>query len=209
MRKSMMMEFPLEEYQARLDKLIAGMQRYGMDAILLSSKENTRYFSGLQSIVWDSKIAVPGFLIVTADGRMTIISSTSNQPAVKVTAVLDDDCLLAYSRTNEAGFPDTFPKAVVYALEKFGVKNGRLGMEIGTGFRVQMSDADRNAIMGMIPDAKIVDAAPLLWEIRRIKSPLEVEAIRCSSDPGSLDGVLVLALKAAIIDGTAPHAART
>ena len=52
MRKSMMMEFPLEEYQARLDKLIAGMQRYGMDAILLSSKENTRYFSGLQSIVW-------------------------------------------------------------------------------------------------------------------------------------------------------------
>ena len=180
MRKSMMMEFPLEEYQARLDKLIAGMQRYGMDAILLSSKENTRYFSGLQSIVWDSKIAVPGFLIVTADGQMTIVSSTSNQPAVKVTAVLDDDCLLAYSRTNEAGFPDTFPKAVVYALEKFGVKNGRLGMEIGTGFRVQMSDADRNAIMGMIPDAKIVDAAPLLWEIRRIKSPLEVEAIRRS-----------------------------
>ena len=38
---------------------------------------------------------------------------------------------------------------------------------------------------------------------------LEVEAIRCSSDPGSLDGVLVPALKAAIIDGTAPHAART
>ena len=38
---------------------------------------------------------------------------------------------------------------------------------------------------------------------------LEVEAIHCSSDPGSLDGVLVPALKAGIIDGTAPHAAGT
>lgn len=38
---------------------------------------------------------------------------------------------------------------------------------------------------------------------------LEVEAIHCSSDPHSLDGVLVPALKAGIIDGTAPHAAGT
>lgn len=33
---------------------------------------------------------------------------------------------------------------------------------------------------------------------------LEVEAIHCSSDPGSLDGVLVPALKAGIIDGYRP-----
>ena len=38
---------------------------------------------------------------------------------------------------------------------------------------------------------------------------LEVEAIHWSSDPGSLDGVLGPALKAGIIDGTAPHAAGT
>ena len=53
MQKSMMMEFPLEEYEARMEKLVTGMQRRGMDAILLSSKEGTRYFAGLQSIVWD------------------------------------------------------------------------------------------------------------------------------------------------------------
>ena len=95
MQKSMMMEFSLEEYQSRMEKLVAGMQSRGMDAILLSSKEGTRYFAGLQSIVWDSKIAVPGLLVVTADGKSTIISSTSNQPTVKVTSVLDPDTLLA------------------------------------------------------------------------------------------------------------------
>ena len=178
MQKSMMMEFSLEEYQSRMDKLVAGMQRRGMDAILLSSKEGTRYFAGLQSIVWDSKIAVPGLLVVTADGRSTIVSSTSNQPTVKVTSVLDPDTLIAYSRTNEPGFPDTFPKAVAYALEKFGVKSGRIGMEIGHGFRVSMSYADQKALFALIPDAQIVDAAELLWEIRRVKSPAEIEVMR-------------------------------
>ncbi len=41
----------------------------------------------------------------------------------------------------------------------------------------------------------------------RRQQPMEI--IHCSSDPGSLDGVLVPALKAGIIDGTAPHAAGT
>lgn len=36
---------------------------------------------------------------------------------------------------------------------------------------------------------------------------LQAEAVHCSSDPGSLDAVLIPSLKACIIDGTAPHAA--
>ena len=178
MQTSMMLEFPVDEYEARIAKLIAGMQKYGFDAVLLSSKENTRYFSGLQSIVWDSKIAVPGLLVVTANGDMTIVSSTSNQPTVKVTSCLEPDRLLAYTRTKEPGFPDTFPKAIAYALEKFKVSGGRIGMEIGTGFRVSMSYADQKALFSLIPDAEIADAAQLLWEIRRVKSPREIEVMR-------------------------------
>lgn len=178
MQKSMMLEFPVEEYEARIEKLVNGLQKRGMDAILLSSKENTRYFAGLQSIVWDSKIAVPGLLIVTANGDMTIISSTSNQPTVKVTSCLNPEDLLAYSRTNEPGFPDTFPKAIAYALEKFKVNKGKIGMEIGTGFRVSMSYSDQQDLFHRIPDAQIVDAAELLWEIRRVKSPREIEVMR-------------------------------
>ncbi len=34
---------------------------------------------------------------------------------------------------------------------------------------------------------------------------LEVEYIQCSGDPDSLDGIVVPALKTAIVDGTAPH----
>ncbi|MCI8594748.1 MAG: hypothetical protein HFF09_05780 [Oscillospiraceae bacterium] len=34
----------------------------------------------------------------------------------------------------------------------------------------------------------------------------EVEHILCSGDPASLDAVIIPALRAAIVDGTAPHA---
>lgn len=34
---------------------------------------------------------------------------------------------------------------------------------------------------------------------------LAVEYIQCSGDPESLDGVVIPALKTAIVDGTAPH----
>lgn len=36
-----------------------------------------------------------------------------------------------------------------------------------------------------------------------------VEYIRCSGDPDSLDGVVIPALGAAVVDGTAPHGSAT
>ncbi|MFR1109697.1 MAG: M24 family metallopeptidase [Anaerotruncus colihominis] len=41
-----------------------------------------------------------------------------------------------------------------------------------------MSYADQKALFSLIPDAEIADAAQLLWEIRRVKSPREIEVMR-------------------------------
>jgi Xaa-Pro aminopeptidase len=177
LNKAMMLEFPLEEYRARLEKLAAGMARHGMDAVLLSSKENTRYFSGLQSIVWDSKVAVPGLLIVTAEGDLTIVSSAGNQPNVTVTSCVPEEALVAYRRSPGEDGLDSFPKAVAYALEKFGVLGGRIGMELGYGFRLHITHADREAILARLKGGPIRDCGPLLWELRSVKSPAEVERL--------------------------------
>ena len=40
-----------------------------------------------------------------------------------------------------------------------------------------------------------------------VRCGLDVEYVRCSGDPGSLDGVYIPALRLAYVDGTAPHAA--
>ncbi len=50
--------------------------------------------------------------------------------------------------------------------------------------------------------------------MRRVGEAMEargetVEYLHCSGDPGSLDGVHIPRLRAAFVDGTAPHAAAT
>ena len=77
MRKSPMNEFSVEEYQARIDSLTQKIRESGLDAIMLSSKENTRYFCGLQSIIWSSKVSTPGILLVNADGEIALVGSAS------------------------------------------------------------------------------------------------------------------------------------
>ena len=57
MQQSIMLEFPLDEYTTRLDALRRGMAAEGIDAVILTSEENTRYFSGFRMITWDSKIS--------------------------------------------------------------------------------------------------------------------------------------------------------
>ena len=41
-----------------------------------------------------------------------------------------------------------------------------------------MSNANFNALVESLPQAKFVDGADLLWELRKIKSPREIECMR-------------------------------
>ena len=67
MRASPLLLFPVGEYEARQRRLIAAMERNGLDALILTSDENTFYFSGFRSIVWDSKVSTPGTDVITKD----------------------------------------------------------------------------------------------------------------------------------------------
>lgn len=185
MREPMIAEFPLEEYRQRLNKLINGMHQQGMDAVILSSKENVRYFVGLRSIVWDSKIAVPGVLIINANGDMTIVSSASNQPTVIATTVLSPETLISYSASAKDG-PHTFSEGMAYAIEKLGLKSARVGMELGTGFRLQFPYPNQQAVFSLLSQAEVLDAGPLLWKIRRIKSTAEIAILRRACEINSL-----------------------
>jgi Xaa-Pro aminopeptidase len=51
-------------------------------------------------------------------------------------------------------------------------------MELGHGMQMLMSNANYNKLVSSLPDAKFVDAAGLLWELRKIKSPLEIDCMR-------------------------------
>lgn len=41
----------------------------GLDAIILTSRDHTRYFCGFQIIIWISNLSKPGALIITRGGE--------------------------------------------------------------------------------------------------------------------------------------------
>ena len=90
MKASPLLLFPVSEYQRRLNKILAAMEREGFDAVILTSDENTFYLSGFRSIVWDSKVSTPGTVIVTKDGSVALATSQGGAPTLfSGTAAID------------------------------------------------------------------------------------------------------------------------
>ena len=178
MRQSLELECPVSEYEGRMRRLCAAMQKTGVDAVLLTMASNVRYFSGLRSIVWVSNVSMPGVLLIRADGQMRVIGSESNNPTARVTSCAEDDEFYAYEAGTEL---PNFSAALIRAMHDMRLETARIGMEYGLGMRMRMIMADYNRMLAEFDKAEFVDAVPMLWSIRCVKSPLEQERLRhCS-----------------------------
>lgn len=177
MREPEMLDFPLDEYKARLEGLTRRMKQQGMDAVFLTAAENLRYFTGLQSVVWSSPVSTPGVLLITADGNVTMISSRSSQGPARETTWLEEEQLRCYG---VPGAPADYETAILEAFRQAGVMGGCVGMEYGTGFRVNLQAGYFFPVKQALEQAgtRLVDAARLLWELRTVKSPREIACVR-------------------------------
>ena len=63
MREPRYAPFPADEYQARWARARQVMVEQRLDALLVTAKENVVYFTGLQTVGWDSKHRPLGAII--------------------------------------------------------------------------------------------------------------------------------------------------
>ena len=177
MRTSPMLEFPVEEFAQRIDRLTRSLRAARLDGIMLTSKENTRYFCGLQSIIWSSKVSTPGILFVTADGQARIVGSASASETARYTGCIDDEAVTHFDRNGIPGIPATYPDALAAAIRELGLDHGRVGMEHGRGCYFSMQLHWYDQIMKDL-DICPVDASSLILALRSQKSPAEISALR-------------------------------
>ncbi len=168
--------FPRAEYQRRLERLRRVMAQQGLDALLLTAKENVVYFSGLQTIGWDSKHRPLG-LVVPADGRPPVLVVPESLEFVAYESSWIEDVRL-WGGVRVPGAPPDPILAIRRALEDLRLTAARVGWELGYGTRLAMPQADYEALRAALPQMKVVDGAPALWQVRIVKSPAEIEAIR-------------------------------
>lgn len=176
MRQSLLLGFPVSEYENRLQKIQKEMESKAIDAVILTSDENTFYFSGFNSIVWDSKVSTPGVVIISKDGSMVLATTKGGSETARVTSCIED--IRVYGKEE---YP-TYAKAITSLLRDKGITKGRIGLELGEGHKMHLNYSASKDLFNELKDAEIVDAADILWNIRSIKSPLEIEKIRKSCD---------------------------
>ena len=172
MRQSLLLNFDVKEYENRINKLVKKMNERNINAVILSSDENTYYFCGYNSISWGSKLSTPAVLIVTDDGHVTVATTPGGVPTATVTSCVED--IRSYGKY---GYKD-YMTAVTSVLEEKHLLNKRIGFEFGSGHKMNFDYFQNKQLFEILKDAEWVDAAEMLWEVRAVKSPAEIACIR-------------------------------
>ena len=155
--------FPPDEYATRLKLVSASMRNAGLDAILATSPENICYLTGFESVGYFN----PQLLIVTADGRTTLITRALELANARASGLCD--ALLGMS-DHEA-----LHDLVAAALGERGLLSGRIGLDLRSRW---LGVALRDAIVQAVPAAAFADGFGFIEAARLRKSERELAAIR-------------------------------
>lgn len=167
-------EFPETEYKTRQEKAQQAMEERKVDAVLLTQKENIEYFTGYMTTHWGAKgFAIGAALIPQVGEPVLIIPSFLRYTAEKTSWVKDIRALEA-AHTVPRGFPDV----VISAMKEKRLDRGVIGVEIGRHVTVQMPMVDFDKIRSSLENARFIDGADVVWDVRMIKSPVELEHIK-------------------------------
>ena len=165
-------EFTAEEYEHRLANLRNEMEAAGLDAVLINTDTNHRYFTGHWTHRWMHKFT-----------SMFAILPMNKDPVLVVppleTGMCELDCWVEDIRT----YPPPIRVQAGVALltdtiRELGLENGRIGAEHGGVLWNRMPHDDFTQLESNLPGATFTDAASILWKTRARKSPAELEYIR-------------------------------
>ena len=170
--------FPTSEFETRVKNAQAQMQASEMDGIVLTTPQNYRYFSGFNSQFWESPTR-PFFLVVPREGLPIAVVPSIGGPALETTWVTD-------IRTWPAPCPEDDGVSLMDSvLSELPQRFGRIGWEMGRESVIRMPIIDFDRLRANISGIEFVDASPLIWGLRMVKSTMEIDKIREACNIGS------------------------
>lgn len=153
----------------RIIRAKESMARFRIDALLIATGPNLVYLSGYPSV--ERTLARPFFLVIPRSGDPTLIVHTGRAYEARRYGWIPE--VQTYDMLSVAPV-----EQIVRALYRSGVHRGQIGVELGFEQRLGMPVGELERIRDAVRPATFVDAASLLWELRRVKSETEVQAMR-------------------------------
>ena len=161
-----MTDFPRAEYEARLEAANRAMHANSLDAILLASEAEVRYFTGFRTQFWQSPTR-PWFVILRRD-----------QTPLAIIPEIGAELMARSNIADIEAWPAPRPHDDGLSLLKDRLANcQRLGVLMGheTTFRMPLNDVFE--LREALP-AEWIDATDIIRDLRMVKSEREIAYIR-------------------------------
>lgn len=164
--------FARAEYDARVDRARAEMDRLSLDALVITTELNFRYFSGFDSQTWVSPTR-PFYLVVPARGELHAIIPTGSLVVMRETSWVED------IRTWPAPVPeDDGITLLAEAIREVARRHARVGFELGHEMHLRMPVGDFLRLGELVAPIRLDDGTPVTRRLRMIKSAGEIARVR-------------------------------
>lgn len=165
--------FDDEELRARAGRARTLMDAQGIDVLLatgdFSAGLNYYYFSGHQPRDYQLNYSRPHVMVLPRDGEPFLYVYNVNEQNARDLSWVHD--VVPYN-------PPFAGAGLAELLVRRGYGGARIGAELGTDQRVAMPVREYQALLEGLAQAQFVDAGPLIWQLRMVKSDAELAYIR-------------------------------
>lgn len=158
-------DFPKEEYESRWSRAQGYMEENGLDAILVSERNNYLYFTGHHTNQFGNKMR-PMLFLLPRSGEPVMMIYEFETPRARQETWIED--IRSYV---DVPFP---PELVSGTIEDLGLAAGRIGCELGLNQRLWLPFDDLESIRRRLPNAELVDASQVYVRCRMAKSEREL-----------------------------------
>ena len=166
------------EFSRRTSNAQAEMARMDLSGLLLMTEPEVRYFTGFQTLFWQSPTR-PWFLYVPIEGKPIAVIPEIGASLMRQ-SWLDD------IRTWSAPAPlDDGISLLTELLSSAAADGARLGVMKGHETQLRMPLGDWERLMSALPGLDIVDVTHLVQGLRMVKSSAEIEKLRHICATGS------------------------
>jgi Xaa-Pro aminopeptidase len=169
-------EFSVNEYMLRYEKARDLMEKYHIDALLLTEGVNIRYFAGyINQSLFDDKY-FPALAILPRDSSVEstlVLGEGYGQD----TSWISDVRNFSWEKGFSTGTANPIP-VVKKAIDEKGLAESTIGMELGVGMRINLGQVYFDSLKKSLSKCRIVNASDLMFEVRSTKSESEIENIK-------------------------------
>ncbi len=162
--------FPEAEFAARCDKAQAAMAAAGLDALLLTTDVELRYFSGFLTQFWQSPTR-PWYMLLPKAGKPVAVIPTIGADCMARTWVED---IRSWSSPQPE---DDGLSLLAEAITELAGRTPRLGILKGRETYLRMPLSEFEALQAALPGAVFEDCTAIFKSLRAIKSPREIGKI--------------------------------